>query len=166
MVNFFDEEIGTSIVRRLFAVIQFDAVRIAWEDMKSEKSSPARANVDADSSSTRRIASHRGVLDRVKLLAKACIGSDYDGTIDPLPGVWTAEYFPVLREPLIELACRICGGRIGSPWRRTGILLRRRLLRGFFIGNTVEFQEVFLKNGFDEARTVWAAMAQADYITS
>ncbi len=73
----------------------------------------------------------------------ACIGSDYDGTIDPLPGVWTAEYFPVLREPLIELASSYLRRPDRLTMAENRDITAEEVVERFFIGNTVEFLRKF-----------------------
>lgn len=41
----------------------------------------------------------------------ASIGSDFDGTINPLKGIWTAENMPLLADQLLLLADRYLKGR-------------------------------------------------------
>jgi len=147
-INFFDEEIehiGRS--GGLFA-IQFDARRIAREDMVRKSYRSLWADVDAPRAARMiwdQVEHIAGVLDRAGLPAwgTACIGSDYDGTIDPLPGVWTAEYFPVLREPLIELASVYLRGPSVLTLPENRQITPEDIVERFFIGNTVEFLRKF-----------------------
>jgi len=149
-INFFDEEIeyiGRS--GGLFA-IQFDARRIAREEIVRKSYRSLCANVDAPRAARmiwKQVEHIAGVLDRAGLFAwgTACIGSDYDGTIDPLPGVWTAEYFPVLREPLLELASSYLRGpnMLTMPENRS--ITPEEVVDRFFIGNTVEFLRKFFR---------------------
>jgi len=147
-INFFDEEIEYIDRSEGLFAIQFDARRIAREDMVRKSFRSLCANVDADRAARmiwNQVEHIAGVLDRAGLPAwgAACIGSDYDGTIDPLPGVWTAEYFPVLREPLIELASSYLRRPDRLTMAENRDITAEEVVERFFIGNTVEFLRKF-----------------------
>jgi len=108
-INFFDEEIvqiGRS--KGLFA-IQLDSRRIASKEALSQISK----NVF---SKNLRKQSARIVWNQIQHIAEildqdgqfawgtACIGSDFDGTINPLNGILTTADFPMMAQELLSLA--------------------------------------------------------------
>ena len=143
-INFYDEEIeliGTS--GGLFAV-QFDARRIArfdlvkkgWKDLYGPDDM-SRA-VNAIWLQLRHIAL---VLDRKGIFGWGftCIGSDYDGTIDPLPGVWTAAEFPRLYEGIQEKAEDFLKKPNPLKLEKNKTIQSKEIADRFFFQNTVEF---------------------------
>lgn len=148
-INFFDEEIvhiGRS--EGLFA-IQFDARRIAREDMVKKSLRSLYEDVDVARSARmiwNQMVHIAETLDRAGLFGwgTACIGSDYDGTIDPLPGVWTAEYFPALREPLLVWASSYLRRPNPLTQPENRLITPEEVVERFFIGNSIEFLKKFL----------------------
>lgn len=143
-LNFFDEEL--ECIGRgggLFA-IQFDARRIARPELVRKKIPDAwrRGNPQLSAHLIWRQIQHIAeVLDRAGLYGweTATIGSDYDGTIDPLPGVWTAEYFHTLYEPLMLEAdnyLRHSNPLIMPENRKVN---PQEIVEGFFIQNALKF---------------------------
>ena len=105
-INFFDEEIiGIAKTEGLFA-LQMDGNRLANRKIikKSIFKIDAEEAVKASAIIIWRQIQHVAeVLDKAQLFAwsTACIGSDFDGTINPLNGFWTAAELPLLREALL-----------------------------------------------------------------
>jgi microsomal dipeptidase-like Zn-dependent dipeptidase len=108
-INFFDDEI-VQIARSggLFGV-QFDTRRITSNHLlkqaKRVKNSQKALALSAQLiwNQIRHVAE---LLDHHGLFAwgTASIGSDFDGFVDPLEGIFTVEDFPKVREPLLQLA--------------------------------------------------------------
>lgn len=147
-INFFDEEIvliGQS--DGLFA-IQFDARRIADKKLTKKhlksllNNGEASVSVDLIWNQIRHIAE---VLDHNNCFAwgTACIGSDYDGTIDPLPGIWTAEYFQDLREGILLKADNYLRNKNPLTLIENKSISAEELTDRFFLGNSVQFVERF-----------------------
>lgn len=143
-INFYDEEIeliGAS--GGLFAV-QFDARRIArfdlvkkgWGDLFGEDNMERAAN--AIWLQLKQIAT---VLDQKGFFSwgTSCIGSDYDGTIDPLPGVWTAAQFPKLYRGIQTKAEEFLSGPNPLSQRKNRTISSKEVADRFFFHNTIEF---------------------------
>lgn len=149
-INFFDEEIET-IGRSggLFA-IQFDTRRIARENHVRKSVRSLFRNEDAGRSALmiwHQMLHIAEVLDRAGIFGwgTACIGSDYDGTIDPLPGIWTAEYFPLLQVPLWEYAASYLKNTNRMVLPENLKISPDEIVERFFIGNTINFLRKFYK---------------------
>ena len=143
-INFFDEEIvniGKS--GGLFA-IQFDTRRIAIKKLVKKHLGSLFGNRDVAIAADliwnqlRHIAE---VLDERNIFAwgTACIGSDYDGTIDPLPGVWTAEYFPLLYEGICKKADQYLNNPNSLNLPENKSITPEELTDRFFLKNSVQF---------------------------
>jgi len=108
-INFFDEEIvqiGRS--KGLFA-IQLDSRRIASREALSQISKNIFSPKIREQSARivwNQIQHVAEVLDRDGQFAwgTACIGSDFDGTINPLNGILTTEDFPLMAKKLLHSA--------------------------------------------------------------
>jgi microsomal dipeptidase-like Zn-dependent dipeptidase len=105
-INFYDEElIKIAKSNGLFA-IQMDSRRLAKKSrikkLHSEKNIPF-ASAEIIWNHIKHIAT---VLDNHDLNAWniTCIGSDFDGSIEPLPGIYSAADFPSLARNLMELS--------------------------------------------------------------
>ena len=147
-INFFDEEIvliGQSC--GLFA-IQFDTRRIAKKNLvrKNLKSlfsdSDVGKSVDLIWNQIRHIAE---VLDYNNIFSwgTACIGSDYDGTIDPLPGIWTAEYFSKLYDGILLKASQYLKTKNSLKLTENKSISAQELTDRFFLENSVHFVKKF-----------------------
>lgn len=108
-INFYDEDL-VSIARShgLFAV-QLDANRLTPKKF-ADKSIQRIDHPDAVKNSAaiiwRQIQHIAEVLDHNNLPSWniACIGSDFDGTINPLNGLWTSAQLPVLANHLLKIS--------------------------------------------------------------
>lgn len=143
-INFYDEEIefiGDS--GGIFAV-QFDARRIARFDLVKKNLGSLKEENDLDRTAEviwKQLQHIALVLDRRGHFAwgYTCIGSDYDGTIDPLPGVWTAAQFPLLYERIRERARVFLDGPNGLKREENRNIAPKKVADLFFLGNTIEF---------------------------
>ncbi len=143
-INFYDEEIEhIGKYGGLFA-IQFDTRRIANPKIvkKGLHTLFKRNNTSiAAMVIWKQIEYIAELLDQKGLFAwgTACIGSDYDGTINPLPGVWTAEYFPNLYENLLINANNYLKktNRLFVSENRN--ITSEEILQRFFIDNAIAF---------------------------
>lgn len=143
-INFYDEEIehiGKS--GGLFA-IQFDSRRIATPALvKKNFRSLFRKNETSVASGLvwRQIQHVAGVLDRAGYFGwgTACIGSDYDGTIDPLPGIWTAEYFSGLHDNLLIRANDYLKNSNSLSLKENREITPEEIVSRFFLDNTASF---------------------------
>ena len=105
-INFFDEELVKIAQSDGLFAIQMDSRRLAKRSVIKKlhsKKNIAFASAEIIWSQIKHIAI---VLDNHDLKAWniACIGSDFDGSIEPLPGIYSAADFPQLAGNLIELA--------------------------------------------------------------
>jgi microsomal dipeptidase-like Zn-dependent dipeptidase len=147
-INFYDEEIvhiGKS--GGLFA-IQFDARRIARKELVSKKLSWLYKNEDpalAAQMIWHQIRHIAEVLDKAGYFGWgiACIGSDYDGTIDPLPGIWTAEYFSSLYDILQKIAGDYLRNQNSLTLLENKVITGEELVDNFFLKNTTRFMQRF-----------------------
>lgn len=147
-INFYDEEIehiGKS--GGLFA-IQFDARRIAKLALVKKSFKSLFKKNDSSLASEmiwRQIQHISEVLDRKGYFGwgTACIGSDYDGTIDPLPGVWTSEYFSSLYVHLLGKANCYLKNPNPLSVKENREITPEEIVRRFFLENTVDFIKRF-----------------------
>lgn len=143
-INFYDEEIefiGDS--GGIFAV-QFDARRIARFDLVKKNLGSLQGGNDLSRTAEviwKQLQHIALVLDRRGHFAwgHTCIGSDYDGTIDPLPGVWTAAQFPLLYERIREKASAFLNSPNGLIREENRSISPEEVTDRFFLGNAYEF---------------------------
>ena len=105
-INFYDEELVKIAKSNGLFAIQMDSRRLAKRSVIKKlhsKKNIAFASTEIIWNQIKHIAI---VLDNNDLNAWniACIGSDFDGSIEPLPGIYSAADFPQLARNLIELA--------------------------------------------------------------
>jgi len=145
-INFFDEEIVViSKTEGLFA-LQMDANRLANRSIIKK----SIFNLDSKEALRysaliiwRQIQHIAEVLDKEKLYAwnTACIGSDFDGTINPLNGVWTAEYLPILAQALLSEAQLFCENTNSLKLEENKRIRPEEIVEKFIYGNTINFLE-------------------------
>lgn len=105
-INFYDEELVKIAKSNGLFAIQMDSRRLAKKSsikkLHSKKNIPF-ASAEIIWNHIKHIAI---VLDNHNLNSWniACIGSDFDGSIEPLPGIYSAADFPQLASNLIELS--------------------------------------------------------------
>lgn len=147
-INFYDEEIiQIGKYGGLFA-IQFDARRIAqprfvrkqWRDLWK-----AQQPMQAARMIWHQIRHIAEVLDKNGIYAwgTACIGSDYDGTIDPLPGIWTAEHFTELTQPLLSEASHYLNNQPPLVRDENRNVSPEEIVDGFLLNNSLRFFQSF-----------------------
>lgn len=147
-INFYDEEIvQIGKYGGLFA-IQFDARRIAKSRFVKKQLKDLWKNklpLQAAQMIWHQIRHIAEVLDKngIHAWGTACIGSDYDGTIDPLPGIWTAEYFTKLSEPLMEEASAYLHKNPPLTMDENLKVTPEEIVTGFFLNNSLRFFKSF-----------------------
>lgn len=145
-INFFDEEIvNIHLSGGLFA-IQLDCRRIAGKMALSQISRNifhkelTKQSAQIVWNQIRHVAE---LLDKHHHFAwgTACIGSDFDGTINPLNGLLTVEDFRIMASELVELANKYLKGpnRLGLAENRQ--IIPEDLVERFCIGNVTRFME-------------------------
>jgi microsomal dipeptidase-like Zn-dependent dipeptidase len=143
-INFFDEEI-LHIARSggLFGV-QFDMRRIAGKEIL-KKLSWRMPQAKARAYSARIIWSQirhvAELLDHHGLYAwgTASIGSDFDGFVNPLEGIWTMKDFPELRQALQEEANAYLKGPNRLTLTENRSITPEEVVDKFCYGNTTGF---------------------------
>lgn len=149
-INFFDEElIGIAKTEGLFA-LQMDANRLANPRIIKKsifRLDSKEAIKDSAKIVWRQIQHIAEVLDKAELYAwsTVCIGSDFDGTINPLNGFWTAAELPLLRKALLIEA----NSFMNSEFHKKLILEKNKsisaeeVIDNFIYNNTIEFLKKF-----------------------
>lgn len=105
-INFYDEElIAISKSNGLFA-IQLDGRRLAKKSILNALNSKKNKAIAAAEIVWKHLEHIAILLDKNDLYAWncTCIGSDFDGTINPLPGIYSASDLPQLAANLVELS--------------------------------------------------------------
>lgn len=147
-INFFDEEVvQIGMTGGLFA-IQFDSRRIAKSKFVRKKIRSLFNDHDIEIAAEviwNQIWYIAKLLDRKDLFAwgTACIGSDYDGTIDPLPGIWTTEYFSKLNDILLKKADICLNSNKDLTLKENTSISPEEIAERFFLGNSMEFLKRF-----------------------
>lgn len=141
-INFFDEElINVARSGGVFA-LQLDGNRLA-APRYIRKSIRSVFNSKAIRESAyiiwRQIQHTAEVLDRANLFSwgTMCIGSDFDGTINPLAGVWTAEDLPALSKELLFHANNYLNGQNHLALRENRIITPEEVVNRFMFDNAV-----------------------------
>ncbi len=143
-INFYDEEIVHIAKNDGLFAIQFDARRIARKELVKKKLSSLFKKEDPSLAAQMiwyQIKHIAEVLDDAGYFGwgVACIGSDYDGTIDPLPGVWTAEYFPFICEPILQLAKDYLRNENSLSLPENKKISAEDIVENFFLKNSTRF---------------------------
>ena len=147
-INFFDEElVNIARSRGLFAV-QLDANRLAkrqyiiksWRDVFDPASVKKSAYII-----WMQIQHAAEVLDRNSLYSwgTMCIGSDFDGTINPLAGIWTAEDLPALGDALLVHAANYLKANNRLALSENRNITPEEIVENFLFANTVSFLRHF-----------------------
>jgi len=143
-INFFDEEIvGIGRTKGLFA-LQMDANRLANRSLIRKSIFNLEGNEGLNHSAKiiwRQLQHIAEVLDKEMLFAWdiTCIGSDFDGTINPLNGIWTAEYLPLLADALLYEAKLYCKNRNSLRLEENKNITAEEIVHKFIYGNTINF---------------------------
>lgn len=143
-INFFDEEI-VQIARSggLFG-IQFDTRRIASDQLLKRVTrvkNPQKALALSAQLIWNQIRHVAELLDSHSLFSwgTASIGSDFDGFVNPLEGVFTMEDFPKLREPLLQLAKTYLQGPNRLTMAENKAITPEEIVNRFCFDNVAEF---------------------------
>ena len=147
-INFFNEEIAHIGKSGGLFAIQFDTRRIANKKLVKKHVRSLFNDRDIVKSAEliwNQIQHIAEVLDSNEIYAwgTACIGSDYDGTIDPLPGVWTAEYFSALYKEVLKIASRFLKSTNTLSLPENKSITAEEVCDRFFLDNTKQFLERF-----------------------
>jgi microsomal dipeptidase-like Zn-dependent dipeptidase len=149
-INFFDEEIIYVAKTNGAFSLQFDSNRLAKRSALrtfplgiSERNA---LNISANIiwAQLRHIAE---ILDRNNLFAwgTTTIGSDFDGTINPLNGIWTAEYFSKLMEKLLVLSSNYLKNKNKLTVTENKKITAEELVELFAIRNALNKLQIFYK---------------------
>jgi microsomal dipeptidase-like Zn-dependent dipeptidase len=143
-INFYDEEIVTIAKSNGLLGVQLDSKRLAPKGVlkKSWLRNNHKNNLEHSSLIIWRQLRHVAeILDAHSLPAWdiCCIGSDFDGTIKPLSGIWTSEDFEAMAQSLVKIA-----GKYLKIDNQLQLEVNRnispdRLVRNFTINNTINF---------------------------
>lgn len=143
-INFFDEEIiGIAKTEGLFA-LQMDTNRLAGKkhNKKTIFSLDSKRAIKQSALMIWRQLQHIAeILDKEGLdsWSTACIGSDFDGTINPPSGVWTAEYLPVMAEALLAEATFFCSQNMILTNQKNTKISPEEIIDKFIYSNTINF---------------------------
>ena len=143
-INFYDEElVNISKSRGLFAV-QLDANRLTPKELV-DKSIQRMDHPDAVKKSAkiiwRQLQHIAEVLDQNNMPAWniACIGSDFDGTINPLNGFWTSAQLPVLAKHLVNISNDFLKGKNCLSNIENKNITPEEIVHNFTINNAQSF---------------------------
>lgn len=143
-INFFDEEIAAIGKGGGLFAIQFDTRRIAQKNLVKKRLNSLFGKSDVKRSALLiwyQIVHITRILDKAGIFGwgTAAIGSDYDSTIDPLPGIWSAEQFPLLENELFRLASDYLNGNPPLKVMENKMITAGEVVNRFFIDNTIRF---------------------------
>ena len=143
-INFYDEDL-ISIARShgIFAV-QLDANRLApkkYIDKSIRKMDHPEAVKNSALIIWRQIQHIAEILDRYNFPAwnVACIGSDFDGTINPLNGLWTSAHLPKLASHLLKLSNEFLKRKNGLTNSMNKSITSEEIVQNFTINNAINF---------------------------
>ncbi len=143
-INFYDDElINISVTKGLFA-IQLDGNRLAPKRILKKSIfnfNDPKAHEYSSLIIWRQIQHIAEVLDRSNQPAWgiASIGSDFDGTINPLKGIWTAEYMPLLADQLLLLADNYLKGKNPLQLPENKTITAEEIVEKFIFENALSF---------------------------
>lgn len=147
-INFYDEEIIHIAKSNGLFAIQLDAKRLASKKLikksvfRNDKKNALRKSSLIVWRQLQHIAE---ILDAAGLPAwnTCCIGSDFDGTIDPLEGVWTASDLNVLANAMLQHARNYLSlpNSLKEPSNKKAS--SEEVINNFVINNTVNFLQAY-----------------------
>lgn len=143
-INFYDEElINIAVTKGLFA-IQLDGNRLAPKKILKKSVfnfNDPRAHEYSSMIIWRQLQHIAEVLDRSNQFAwgTTSIGSDFDGTINPLKGIWTAEYMPLLADQLLLLADRYLKAKNPLLLPENNTITAEEIVEKFIFENALSF---------------------------
>lgn len=148
-INFFDEELVLIAKSKGLFALQMDGNRLTNKS-KSRKSIfnlNAKANIDKSAEIIWYQLQHIAeILDSHNLnsWSTTCLGTDFDGTINPLSGIWTTEDLQLLANKLLEKARHYLSNKNVLQKISNRNILPLELVENFVFNNTYNF----LKNHF------------------
>jgi microsomal dipeptidase-like Zn-dependent dipeptidase len=143
-INFFDEELVIIAKTRGLFSLQMDSRRFAHRKLVRKSLRQVfhpNAHKQSAAAIWLQLQHIAEILDSHQLFAwgTACIGSDFDGTINPLNGLWTAEQFPLLAEELLVLASDYLHKKNGLIHRENSTIMPEEIVERFIFINVNEF---------------------------
>lgn len=143
-INFFDEElVFIAKTKGLFA-LQMDGNRLT-------NKSKLKKNILNFNSKLAHKKSAQIVWNQIQHIAEvldshhlyswgtACLGSDFDGTINPLAGIWTSECFQNLANELLELASAYLKNKNPLQVPANKNILSKDIIESFVFNNALMF---------------------------
>ena len=151
-INFYDEELVILAQSGGVFGLQLDAKRLAPGKSIRKSILPATRLVRVRKAAEilwNQIRHAAEVLDAHGLPAwdTLCIGSDFDGTINPLDGVWSAREFNLMANTLLQCATSYLDGNPPLTLRTNREVPPESLIRKFAIGNAERFLNKYWKRG-------------------
>jgi len=148
-INFYDEELVVIAKTGGLFALQLDGNRLAPKKLLKKSIFNVNDPLAHHHSAIiiwRQLQHIAEVLDQHGLFAwgSTAIGSDFDGTINPLKGIWTAEDLSLLADQLLLLAENYLKGNNKLTLLENKTITAEEIIQNFTIGNTL----TFLKNNF------------------
>ncbi len=143
-INFFDEELVTITKTGGLFSIQMDSRRFASRKLLHKsiyKVFHPKAYKHSAIIIWLQLQHIAEVLDSNQLFAwgSTCIGSDFDGTINPLNGIWTAEQLPLLSEELLLLAANYLNEKNRLVHNENRMITPEEIVERFIFKNIIDF---------------------------
>lgn len=143
-INFYDEELMKIAKSKGLFAIQFDAKRLADKAavnknfVKNNNQSQLKKSTEIIWNQLRHIAE---VLDKNGFYAwgTTCIGSDFDGTINPLSNIWTSEDFNAMANQLLVFVEDYLSKKNKLIENRNSSESPIKIVKNFTINNVVSF---------------------------
>ena len=150
-INFYDEELVIIAKSNGLFAVQLDAKRLGPSQIikKSLFKNNARVNLKSSALIVWRQLQHIAeVLDSKGLFAwgTCCIGSDFDGTINPLDEVWAASNLNALANELVVIAENYLSKPNALLQQRNKKIKAETIVSNFTIQNSLNFIEKYYLN--------------------
>jgi microsomal dipeptidase-like Zn-dependent dipeptidase len=147
-INFYDEELVIIAKSNGLFALQLDAKRLGPKHIIKKSVFKINSRINLKSSALivwRQLQHVAEVLDSKGLFAwgTCCIGSDFDGTIDPLDEVWTASNLNALANELVIIAKNYLSKPNALLQQRNKNTSAERIVSNFAIQNTLKFIEKY-----------------------
>ena len=143
-INFYNEELVSIAKSNGLFAIQLDAKRLAPKHLIKKPLFKQNKNEALKNSALiiwRQLQHVAEILDAEGLPAweTCCIGSDFDGTINPLNEIWTSRDFNKMANMLVEFAEDYLQSHNDLKLKRNRDLDPKDLITNFCINNTIKF---------------------------
>lgn len=143
-INFYDEELIIIAKSKGLFAIQLDAKRLAPQQLIKKPLFDQNKDIALENSTLivwRQIQHVAEILDAAGLPAweNCCIGSDFDGTINPLNEIWTSEDFNKMANILLKLVKDYLKNPNILKLKENKDIDPKDLISNFCIDNTIKF---------------------------